>query len=58
MKPLRSLGKHCETDVLIEEAQLADPQRNDVVAVYSTGAYNYAMASNTIVFAARRCAGE
>ncbi|MBW3638006.1 MAG: diaminopimelate decarboxylase, partial [Armatimonadetes bacterium] len=39
-------GKHCETDVLIEEAQLADPQRGDIVAVYSTGAYNYAMASN------------
>ena len=39
-------GKHCETDVLIEEAQLADPQRGDIVAVYSTGAYAYAMASN------------
>lgn len=39
-------GKHCETDVLIEEAYLAEPQRGDVVAVYSTGAYNYAMASN------------
>ena len=39
-------GKHCETDVLIEEADLADPKRGDIVAVYSTGAYNYAMASN------------
>ena len=39
-------GKHCETDVLIEEADLASPTRGDVVAVYSTGAYNYAMASN------------
>jgi len=39
-------GKHCETDVLIEEADLADPQRGDIVAVYGTGAYNYAMASN------------
>ncbi len=39
-------GKHCETDVLIEEADLASPTRGDVVAVYATGAYNYAMASN------------
>lgn len=39
-------GKHCETDVLIEEAYLANPEREDILAVYSTGAYNYAMASN------------
>lgn len=39
-------GKHCETDVLIEEAQIASPERGDIVAVYSTGAYSYAMASN------------
>ncbi len=39
-------GKHCETDVLIEEAQIADPKRGDIIAVYATGAYNYAMASN------------
>lgn len=39
-------GKHCETDVLIEEAQLAEPERGDIIAVYATGAYNYAMASN------------
>ncbi len=39
-------GKHCETDVLIEEADLASPERGDIVAVYGTGAYNYAMASN------------
>ncbi|RYX83242.1 diaminopimelate decarboxylase [bacterium] len=39
-------GKHCETDVLIEEADLASPTRGDIVAVYATGAYNYAMASN------------
>jgi diaminopimelate decarboxylase len=32
--------------VLIEEADLASPTRGDVVAVYATGAYNYAMASN------------
>jgi diaminopimelate decarboxylase len=39
-------GKHCETDVLLEETLLADPQRGDIIAFYSTGAYNYAMASN------------
>jgi diaminopimelate decarboxylase len=39
-------GKHCETDVLIEEAQVAKPERDDIIAVYATGAYNYAMASN------------
>ena len=39
-------GKHCETDVLIESAHIAPPQRDDVIAVYSTGAYAYAMASN------------
>ncbi|HEX9995586.1 MAG TPA: diaminopimelate decarboxylase [Abditibacterium sp.] len=39
-------GKHCETDVLIEEIQIAEPQRGDIIAVYATGAYNYAMASN------------
>ncbi len=39
-------GKHCETDVLIEETDIAAPARGDVIAVYSTGAYAYAMASN------------
>lgn len=39
-------GKHCETDVLIEETRLASPERGDIVAVYTTGAYGYAMASN------------
>jgi diaminopimelate decarboxylase len=39
-------GKHCETDVLFEDVQLPATQPGDVVAVYSTGAYNYAMASN------------
>jgi len=39
-------GKHCETDLLIESAFLASPERGDIVAVYTTGAYNYAMASN------------
>ena len=39
-------GKHCETDTLLEDVQIAPPQVGEVLAVYSTGAYNYAMASN------------
>ncbi len=39
-------GKHCETDVLFPDIDLADPQPGDTLAVLSTGAYNYAMASN------------
>lgn len=39
-------GKHCETDTLIEDTEVAPPQTGDVVAVFSTGAYNHAMASN------------
>ncbi|MCC7494382.1 MAG: diaminopimelate decarboxylase [Fimbriimonadaceae bacterium] len=39
-------GKHCETDTLFRDVLLADPQPGDLLAVQSTGAYNYAMASN------------
>lgn len=39
-------GKHCETDTLIKDAKIANPATGDIVAVYSTGAYNYSMASN------------
>ena len=40
-------GKHCESgDVLIERAELAAPQRGDLLAVPATGAYALAMASN------------
>jgi len=39
-------GKHCETDTLIEETSITPPQSGDVVAVFSTGAYNHAMSSN------------
>jgi len=39
-------GKHCETDILIWDTPLADPQPGDLLAVQSTGAYNFAMASN------------
>lgn len=39
-------GKHCETDTLFRNVALADPRPGDILAVQSTGAYNYAMASN------------
>jgi diaminopimelate decarboxylase len=40
-------GKHCESsDVLIHDADLADPQPGDLIAVPVTGAYGHAMANN------------
>ncbi len=40
-------GKCCESgDMIIKDAKLADPQPGDVIAVLSTGAYGYSMASN------------
>ena len=39
-------GKHCETDTLFRDVMLAAPRSGDLLAVQSTGAYNYAMASN------------
>jgi diaminopimelate decarboxylase len=39
-------GKHCETDILIWNVAIPSPQPGDILAVPSTGAYNYAMASN------------
>lgn len=39
-------GKHCETDVLIRNVAIARPEPGDILAVPSTGAYNYAMSSN------------
>ncbi len=40
-------GKHCESgDILIWDAELAPTEPGDVLAVLSTGAYNYSMASN------------
>lgn len=40
-------GKCCESgDKLIEEAKLAQPTEGDIVAIFCTGAYTYAMASN------------
>jgi diaminopimelate decarboxylase len=40
-------GKLCESgDVLIHDAQVQDFTKNDILAIYTTGAYNYTMASN------------
>jgi diaminopimelate decarboxylase len=40
-------GKHCESsDVIVRDAELADPQVGDVLVTPVTGAYGYAMASN------------
>jgi len=40
-------GKHCESgDVLIEDIELPEPRRADVLAVPATGAYTLAMGSN------------
>jgi diaminopimelate decarboxylase len=40
-------GKCCESgDMLIWDIQLANPQPGDIMAIFTTGAYNYSMASN------------
>ena len=40
-------GKCCETgDILIRDIALPDPRSGDILAVFSTGAYNHSMASN------------
>ena len=40
-------GKCCESgDILIKDASLAHAERGDILAIFSTGAYGYAMASN------------
>ncbi len=43
---VRVAGKHCETDTLLAEVTIQPVQEGDILAVFSTGAYNYAMASN------------
>ena len=43
---VRVSGAHCETDTLIPEASIQYAEPGDVLAVFATGAYNYAMASN------------
>jgi diaminopimelate decarboxylase len=39
-------GKHCECDILISDIDLPELEPGDIVAVQTTGAYNYSMASN------------
>ena len=40
-------GKYCESgDVLIKDYQLPKAKVDDLLVIYSTGAYNYSMASN------------
>lgn len=40
-------GRYCESgDILIKDIKLAATKTGDFIAIYSTGAYNYSMASN------------
>lgn len=40
-------GKYCESsDIIIKGIRLSEAKRGDILAVFSTGAYNYSMASN------------
>jgi diaminopimelate decarboxylase len=40
------VGKHCESgDLIVRDADLADPRPGDVVVVPATGAYGYSMAN-------------
>lgn len=40
-------GRCCESgDLIQEDVQIAKPEKNDIIAVATTGAYNYSMASN------------
>ena len=42
-------GRCCESgDLIQEEVSLPTPTRGDVIAVLTTGAYNFAMSSNYI----------
>ncbi len=43
---VRISGKHCETDILIQDTLIQQPETGDILVVQGTGAYNYAMASN------------
>ena len=46
LEPVRISGRSCETDTLIDEVMLPAPSRGDILAVFTSGAYQYAMASN------------
>jgi diaminopimelate decarboxylase len=44
--PCRLVGKHCESgDVIVPDAELADPRPGDVVVTPATGAYGHALAN-------------
>ncbi|MFQ6097111.1 MAG: diaminopimelate decarboxylase [Armatimonadota bacterium] len=43
---VRVSGKHCETDTLISDITIQQPEPGDILAVFCTGAYNHSMASN------------
>src|SRR3712207_622196 len=44
--PCRLVGKHCESgDVLVPDADLADPRVGDIVVVPATGAYGHSLAN-------------
>ena len=43
---LRISGRTCEADTLIDEARLPMPREGDILAVFTSGAYQYAMAGN------------
>jgi diaminopimelate decarboxylase len=45
-RTVRVSGKHCESDTLIKELEVPEVERGDILAVQTTGAYNYSMASN------------
>ena len=45
--PCSVVGRCCESgDRVAEYVSIAKPERGDIIAVLTTGAYNYAMASN------------
>ena len=45
--PCHLVGKHCESsDVIVRDAELADPRVGDVVVTPVTGAYGFSMANN------------
>lgn len=45
--PVRIAGKYCESgDILIQNINLPRTQPGDILAMFATGAYGYAMASN------------
>ena len=45
-REVRLAGKHCDCDNLIMELPLPDVEPGDILAVQTTGAYNYTMSSN------------